>query len=109
MLSDLALVDWIALIVALFILGVAGVAAYLTWLSDSAQATVVDHPQHAAPAPQHGAAESPRGQQAAPTLSSVDLAGPPVSVGRSTNPDEIIDLTSDREETVAERAARLRS
>ena len=133
MLSDLAVVDWIALLVALFVLGVAGIAAFLTRISVSAEVTVAREsaepagyapshavlgsfeiprptmPMHAAPVPEQADSQGVLEARPAPPIFTGALPGASVSVGRATNPSETIDLTSDREETVAERAARLRS
>ena len=133
MLSELALVDWVALLIAFILLGVAAVAAYLAHASSGAEGALATPPPPTAAnyQPSHaGVGEPTQNSTPGRHLKSV---GPmhaeetdrpkslfldrPVStsdpvvprIGRAQGPDEVIDLNSDREETVSDRAKRLRS
>ena len=150
MLSELALIDWVALLIAIVLLGVAAVATYLSHAStgpsifsspaDSlglsseiasptdlrnssepahALSSTLDHllpgggvPSGPPPVPAHARpAESAEGDAAsADNVDEVVLpdAPPPPILVRSTPDEDIIDLRTERTETVAERAERLR-
>ena len=153
MLSELALVDWVALLIALILLGVAGVATYLAHISDGSSGVLSVppredgsnyQPSHASSAALNTSTTSTStalhlvssnsvssnsvSSDAAPShaerleLTVPSTPQPPLfgdaatptdiaatRIGRAQGPDEVIDLTSDREETVGDRAKRLRS
>lgn len=144
MLSELALVDWIALLIALVLLCVAGVATYLARVTDGSGG-MLSVPPSDAPSykPSHASSGflNPLTEDSSPGLHAVGSAPsrhvptyveraqlsdgqshPPLfadpeftnnvavrRIGRAQGPDEVIDLASDREETVGDRAKRLRS
>ena len=150
MLSELALVDWIALLIALVLLGIAGFATYLSLTNNPTRIVAAPArppkpyaPSHALmstsdqPAlpdnfePRHALVGDSRTgpQEAQPVLP--DAPAPPIlrsttsqsRTGRSANPNQTIDLSDlhsapshsapseggGQIETVADRAARLRS
>ncbi len=135
MLSELALVDWVALLIAFVLLGVAATATYLAHTTEPTSVLTVKVPGEvrsldaASYRPIHALASSlddSAGHNASskwsasknhtvpppPTGPATPQLPPPpklTSVGRASDPEQVIDLDSDREETVAERAKRLRA
>jgi len=118
MFSDLAFIDWIALIFAAILLAAAAAAAIVAYLTAknrpvkrSPTAIESHRPAHAASPPPPSAADIPR---PAPGTTVVvdDVPEPPVLVpssGRSTSSDiDVGDEPSTKERSVAARAARLR-
>ncbi len=129
MLSELALVDWVALLIALVLLGVAGIASYLSYgASNHAMAESLGTneplaneprqytPSHAQSIRDDGStSQVSRPAHAAPQPSAAEPAGPlnvppPPILTRSSAPEDIgeidtlteIDLTGSRHQTDAE-------